>query len=107
MGCGDSSDEETMECELAKQDSFEDDDTPFGMFTHNSEHHDFEWERGSGMIEGNFTTGPPFDHTTFGEQGHYLFIRSSEQNKNENAQLISKPFKGNQNGNDHGPSNNS
>ena len=25
-----------MECELAKPDSFENDDTPFGLFTHNS-----------------------------------------------------------------------
>ena len=73
--CGDNSDEEAMECELTKPDTFEDDSTPFGLFTHNSEYHDFEWERGSGMTEGQYITGPPFDHTTFGQNGHYLFIR--------------------------------
>ena len=30
------------------------------------------------MIEGEYITGPPFDHTTFGDEGHYLFIRVSD-----------------------------
>lgn len=72
--CGDSSDEELEECQNLKRDSFESDDTPFGLFTQNSQYADFEWERGSGMESGLKTSGPPFDHTTFGPEGHYLFI---------------------------------
>ncbi len=63
-------------------DSFEDDTTPFGMFTHNSDHHDFEWLRGSGIIEGQSGSRMiPFDHTTFGQEGHYLYIRVSVMQK--------------------------
>ena len=63
---------------FTKQDSFEDDTTPFGLFTHNSDHHDFEWQRGSGIIEGQSGSRMiPFDHTTFGQEGHYLYINVS------------------------------
>ena len=96
--CGDMSDEELERCSLRKRETFENDDTPLGLFTQNSEYADFEWERGSGMEGGAFVTGPPFDHTTFGPEGHYLFIRSSEHNQDEKAQLVTKPFQGNREG---------
>ena len=75
--CGDNSDEETETCQGIKIESFEQDDNPLGIFVQNADHADFEWERGSGVIEGDFVTGPPFDHTTFSSDGHYLFIRVS------------------------------
>lgn len=94
--CGDNSDEELEICAETIHDTFEHDFDPLGIFTHNEDHSDFMWNRGAGIDEGSLTTGPPFDHTTFGPSGHYLFIRSSEHNKDERAQLITKPFKGNE-----------
>ena len=73
--CTDNSDEETEECADAKKDTFENDDKPFGLFDHNEEYSDFEWERGSGTGDGWFGGSPPFDHTTFSNRGHYLYIK--------------------------------
>ena len=73
--CTDNSDEETEECADAKKDTFENDEKPFGLFDHNEEYSDFEWERGSGTGDGWFGGSPPFDHTTFSNRGHYLYIK--------------------------------
>ena len=73
--CTDNSDEETEECADAKKDTFENDEKPFGLFNHNEEYSDFEWERGSGTGDGWFGGSPPFDHTTFSNRGHYLYIK--------------------------------
>jgi hypothetical protein len=48
---------------------------------------DFKWERGAGYSKSN-GTGPPFDHTTFNKNGHYLFINSTLHNVNEKAHLV-------------------
>ena len=73
--CGDNSDEQQGGCAEAKKDTFESDDNPFGLFTQYAEQSDFKWERGNGDRKIPGTYGPPFDHTTFGPVGHYLYIR--------------------------------
>ena len=71
--CGDNSDEEVEQCHTTVKETFENDEEPLGVFTQNSDHADFEWSRGSG--QGVIAAGPPFDHTTFDDTGHYLFIK--------------------------------
>jgi hypothetical protein len=40
------------------------------------------------------TAGPPFDHTTFSKDGHYLFINSTLHNVDEKAHLVTQPLLG-------------
>lgn len=79
--CGDNSDEQQGGCAEAKKDTFESDENPFGLFTQYAEQSDFKWERGNGDRKIPGTHGPPFDHTTFGPVGHYLYIRVILQNQ--------------------------
>jgi len=46
----------------------------------------FHWQRGSGATA-NTLTGPPMDHTTFSEEGHYLYIDSSYAGPDTFAEL--------------------
>ena len=93
--CGDFSDEQLLECEQFTMMSFEDADQPFGFFVQTSETAQFQWSRGTLILfilditrynhdVGNGTTGqegtgPPFDHTHFTPEGHYLYIASGAQ----------------------------
>jgi len=75
--CGDNSDEHDG-CEEYTRTDFEDPDQPFGFLIQGEdgfEPGDFQWQRGNGTTN-NKGTGPPFDHTTFGPDGHYLYIPS-------------------------------
>ena len=85
--CGDLSDEIGDYCaqNTYLPNEFESDDRPYGMFTTGTED-SFHWQRGSGRTE-NTMTGPPVDHTTFDETGHYLFIDSSNAGQDAFAEL--------------------
>ncbi len=74
--CGDNSDEERPECSESIMENFDNIHKPFGDFTQDSPHANFKWKSWSGSSS-NGKTGPPFDHSTFGPQGHYLFIQVS------------------------------
>ena len=76
--CGDFSDEQLPECEQFTKISFEDADQPFGFFAPDSELGQFSWSRGHGG-RGREGAGPPFDHTHFNQEGHYLYIDSAAQ----------------------------
>ena len=90
--CGDFTDEQVPDCDDAIPENFESgqdgDETNIGIFTQDSPEADFLWKRGSGRSLPS-STGPPFDHTYFAPNGHYAFIRSTEQNKDEVARLVS------------------
>ena len=90
--CGDLTDEQVPDCDDAIPEDFESgqdgDETRIGIFTQDSPEANFLWKRGSGRSLPS-STGPPFDHTFFAPNGHYAFIRSSEQNKDEKARLVS------------------
>ena len=92
--CGDSSDELTDYCEDNNyiRNSFEEEDKPFGIFrTEGGD--ELQWERWMGPSP-NIGTGPHFDHTTFSQKGHYLYINSSTiVNPEERAFLVSESFK--------------
>ena len=79
--CGDNSDEEQEGCSDAKKDTFENDDNPLGMFTQYAPQSDFKWNRGSGAPDTYKPGVPPFDHTTFDTDGHYLYITVSKGQK--------------------------
>ena len=79
--CGDNSDEEVEQCHSTVKETFENDEQPLGVFTQNADHADFEWSRGSG--QGVLAAGPPFDHTTFDDTGHYVYIAVSFSNRQD------------------------
>ena len=92
--CGDMTDEVNVSCDTVIAENFDGqdgDEVNIGIFTQDSGNADFLWKRGSGR-SGSSTTGPPFDHTDFSPTGHYAFIKSSEQNKDEVAHLVSPVF---------------
>ena len=92
--CGDMSDEDGEYCEREQysQNTSEDENNPLGMFSPGPGDPQFLWKRGSGETA-NRGTGPPFDHTTFDAEGHYLYIDSSEQQPEHTfAELVSVPF---------------
>ena len=62
-------------CRNYTQFNFEDPLHPWGFFNRTAVSAEFEWERGNGSVAPG--TGPPFDHTTFGPEGHYLYIVSN------------------------------
>lgn len=84
--CGDNSDEVLEVCKDYMVTNFEDPELPFGFFKQDHPSADFQWSRGNGTTV-NKQTGPPFDHTLFSPEGHYLFIASENQNSNERAYL--------------------
>ena len=90
--CGDMTDEETIDCDEAIPENFEKgqdgDKVNIGIFTQDSPNADFLWKRGSGRSLPS-STGPPFDHSYFSPNGHYAFIKSKQQNKDEVAHLVS------------------
>ena len=94
--CGDMTDEDNSKCELGIFENFETgqdgDEVNIGIFTQDSDRADFLWKRGSGRSSNPSSTGPPFDHTYFSPNGHYAFIKSSGQNKDEVAHLVSPAF---------------
>ena len=85
-------DEETIDCDEAIPENFEKgqdgDKVNIGIFTQDSPNADFLWKRGSGRSLPS-STGPPFDHSYFSPNGHYAFIKSKQQNKDEVAHLVS------------------
>ena len=85
--CGDMTDEDNPICDLAIFEDFEKgqdgEETNIGIFTQDITQADFLWKRGSGRSTSTQSTGPPFDHSYFTPNGHYAFIRSSEQNRDE------------------------
>eukprot|EP00094_Tigriopus_californicus_P003057 TCALIF_02944-PA protein Name:"Similar to MALRD1 MAM and LDL-receptor class A domain-containing protein 1 (Homo sapiens)" AED:0.07 eAED:0.07 QI:0/0.76/0.71/0.94/0.84/0.87/39/446/2521 len=86
--CGDNSDE-AGGCPGYHFNDFEAD---MGMFSDLDQESDFKWQLGQSTTD-NRGTGPPFDHTTFGPEGRYLFINSSnEMAPNLAASIISVPF---------------
>ena len=87
--CGDNTDE-VYGCENYTRIDFEDPDKPFGFFRQDDPTAHFQWSRGNGSTT-NEGTGPPFDHTTFGPFGHYLYIASDQHDYNERA-LLSTPM---------------
>ena len=84
--CGDNSDEDQEVCKEYISTNFEDSSLPFGFFKQDHPSADFEWSRGNGTTV-NKHTGPPFDHTIFSPEGHYLFIASENHNPNDRAYL--------------------
>ena len=75
--CGDNSDE-AEGCEAYHRTDFEDPLHPFGFFTQAEdgfEPGDFVWGNFNGST-GYRGTGPPFDHTRYDSDGHYLMISS-------------------------------
>ena len=74
--CGDQSDETLLECDNYLRYNFEDDKQPLGFFKPANPSAPFQWIRGNGSTSNRFT-GPPFDHTKFSPDGHYLFIESN------------------------------
>jgi hypothetical protein len=85
--CGDLSDEIGEYCaqNAFLTNDFESEERPLGMFVTGPEDR-FHWQRGSGATE-NTLTGPPTDHTTFDEAGHYLYIDSSYSGSDTFAEL--------------------
>lgn len=90
--CGDLSDEIGEYCgqHTYLPNDFESDERPLGIFTTGAEER-FHWRRGSGAT-GNTMTGPPMDHTTFDEHGHYVYIDSSYSGEDTFAELVSEKF---------------
>ena len=91
--CGDLSDETGLYCDENSfyQTNFEHDEKPFGIFEPPPPSN-LQWQRKKGRTS-NKGTGPPFDHTTFDNTGHYLFIDSSQVvQEGEKAELISTTF---------------
>ena len=92
--CGDSSDEDSLDCDLFTKIDFEDPDKPFGFFIQNSPGAKFKWKLGSSNgtagVEG---TGPAFDHTKYSRDGHYLYIDSGAQTAMDAAYLVSPVIK--------------
>ena len=91
--CGDLSDENGLYCDQNSfyQNNFENDVKPFGMFETPAPSN-LRWQRKKGRTANN-GTGPPFDHTTFDNTGHYLFVDSStEVEGSEKAELVSNIF---------------
>ena len=86
--CGDDSDEdpEIQNCRDYTRMNFEDELHPWGFFTETDVSQDFQWSRGNGSISSS--TGPPFDHTTFSQLGHYLYIAADQQEVGEVAWLV-------------------
>ena len=66
--------------------NFEDELHPWGFFTETDVSQDFQWSRGNGSLSSS--TGPPFDHTTFSQLGHYLYIAADQQEVGEVAWLV-------------------
>ena len=93
--CGDMTDEEDPRCDLAIREDFEmshdGDETNIGIFTQDTTQADFLWKVGKGRSTYS-STGPPFDHTYFTPSGHYAYIRSNDQNRDEKARLFSPAF---------------
>ena len=85
--CGDESDEdlEIQGCGQYTRINFEDPLNPWGFFNETESSQGFKWQRGNGSIVAG--TGPPFDHTTFGPMGHYLYINSSQGSSEDIAWL--------------------
>ena len=91
--CGDLSDEDGLFCgeNSFLQTNFENNEKPFGIFEQPAPGM-FRWERGQGRTD-NKGTGPPFDHTTWDNTGHYMYIDSSSTvEQGEKAELVSKTF---------------
>lgn len=88
--CGDYTDEALAECSNYIKIDFEDFANPFGFFVQDHSDADFEWSRGNGTTINKFT-GPPFDHTTFEPEGHFLYIESSIQERGAKA-ILSTPL---------------
>ena len=97
--CGDNSDEMsnggTINCRSFHRSNFEDADNPLGMFTQADE--GLQWTWGNGTTQ-NAGTGPPFDHTLFSPEGHYLYIGSDKGVEGERAQLFSPLLAGDEQG---------
>ena len=87
--CGDESDEDLdyQDCAQYTRINFEDPLNPWGFFNETETSESFKWQRGNGSIIAG--TGPPFDHTTFGPMGHYLYINSSQGSPHDIAWLTS------------------
>ena len=91
--CGDSSDELSEFCDDNHyiRNSFEEPDKPLGIFRTEGGA-SLQWERWLGQSP-NLRTGPYFDHTTFTQKGHYLYLNSSNMaNPEERAFLVSQMF---------------
>ena len=88
--CGDNSDE-VQQCEQYHRADFEDPEHPLGYFTQTEEGRDFMWGNYNGS-SGYRGTGPPFDHTRFSPEGHYLMIPSELGLPGDSAQLWSPPI---------------
>ena len=58
-------------------ENFDDESNKFGDFTQDSHIADFQWEWGSGHELEGHAPAPPFDHSSFNPDGHFLFIRVS------------------------------
>ena len=93
--CGDMTDEDNPICDLAIREDFEKgqdgQESTIGIFTQDIFQADFLWKLGAGRSSSS-STGPPFDHTYHTPSGHYAYIRSGEQNKDEKARLLSPAF---------------
>ena len=92
--CGDGSDENPDVCrdDGYIQNSFEDDNNPFGIFHEESSDEVLKWTRGSGMTPNPYT-GPSVDHTTWTTEGHYLYIDSGHmENTEQRVLLVSEMF---------------
>ena len=93
--CGDMTDEDNPICDLAIREDFEKgqdgQESTIGIFTQDITQADFLWKLGAGRSTSS-STGPPFDHTYHTPSGHYAYIRSGEQNKDEKARLLSPAF---------------
>lgn len=90
--CGDYTDEVLEACDAYIRTNFENPDEPFGFLNQDDPDADFKWSRGNGTTI-NQQTGPPFDHTLFEPDGHYLFIASEQQQADEVAYLATPLFK--------------
>ena len=93
--CGDASDELVTYCHDNHYTmvSFEDDESPLGIFSIEGSVQSLHWQRWSGETS-NLHTGPAMDHTTFTTTGHYVFVNSSlmSSDPSEKAKLVSRAF---------------
>ena len=91
--CADDSDELGLYCDEHSflHSTFEDEDKPFGEFEP-APPGLLQWQRGTGRTDSQ-GVGPSFDHTTFDNTGHFLFVDSAQEvTEGERAELLSNVF---------------
>ncbi len=72
--CGDASDEVWEQCEGNSASTFEEDNGDFTIIE--EEGKPIKWARATGRGV-NRGTGPAFDHTHFGQHGHFMYLDSN------------------------------